>query len=149
MLIESGDCMYQVKHGRWDQLQQDAKLIRTQVFICEQGITEADEWDDQDVISQHFVIYDQDQPIATARLLQNHSVGRVAVVKAYRGQGLGQMIMLEIISYAQKQGLSVLTLSSQVHAISFYEKLGFTVQGNSYDECGISHIEMTMNLNTL
>ncbi len=149
MLIESGDCMYQVKHGRWDQLQQDAKLIRTQVFICEQGITEADEWDDQDVISQHFVIYDQDQPIATARLLQNHSVGRVAVVKAYRGQGLGQMIMLEIISYAQKQRRSVLTLSSQVHAISFYEKLGFTVQGNSYDECGISHIEMTMNLNTL
>ena len=149
MLIESGDCMYQVKHGRWDQLQQDAKLIRTQVFICEQGITEADEWDDQDVISQHFVIYDQDQPIATARLLQNHSVGRVAVVKAYRGQGIGQMIMLEIISYAQKQRLSVLTLSSQVHAISFYKKLGFTVQGNSYDECGISHIEMTMNLNTL
>lgn len=149
MLIESGDCMYQVKHGCWDQLQQDAKLIRTQVFICEQGITEADEWDDQDVISQHFVIYDQDQPIATARLLQNHSVGRVAVVKAYRGQGLGQMIMLEIISYAQKQGLSVLTLSSQVHAISFYEKLGFTVQGNPYDECGIPHIEMTMSLNTL
>lgn len=149
MLIESGDCMYQVKHGCWDQLQQDAKLIRTQVFICEQGITEADEWDDQDMISDHFVVYDQDQPIATARLLQNNSVGRVAVVKAYRGQGLGQMIMLEIISYAQKQGLSVLTLSSQVHAISFYEKLGFTVQGNSYDECGISHIEMTMNLNTL
>ncbi len=141
--------MYRIKQGHWDQLQQDAKLIRTQVFICEQGITEADEWDDQDVISQHFVIYDQDQPIATARLLQNHSVGRVAVVKAYRGQGIGQMIMLEIISYAQKQRLSVLTLSSQVHAISFYEKLGFTVQGNSYDECGISHIEMTMNLNTL
>ncbi len=149
MLIKSGDCMYQVKHGRWDQLQQDAKLIRTQVFICEQGITEADEWDDQDLISQHFVIYDQDQPIATARLLENNSVGRVAVLKAYRGQGLGQMIMLEIISYAQKQRRSVLTLSSQVHAISFYKKLGFTVQGNSYDECGIPHIEMTMSLNTL
>ncbi|MCH7329723.1 GNAT family N-acetyltransferase [Acinetobacter modestus] len=141
--------MYRIKQGHWDQLQQDAKLIRTQVFICEQGITEADEWDDQDLISQHFVIYDQDQPIATARLLENNSVGRVAVLKAYRGQGLGQMIMLEIISYAQKQRRSVLTLSSQVHAISFYEKLGFTVQGDSYDECGIPHIEMTMSLNTL
>lgn len=141
--------MYRIKQGHWDQLQQDAKLIRTQVFICEQGITEADEWDDQDVISQHFVIYDQDQPIATARLLENNSVGRVAVLKAYRGQGLGQMIMLEIIGYAQKQRRSVLTLSSQVHAISFYEKLGFTVQGDSYDECGIPHIEMTMSLNTL
>ncbi|WP_336938810.1 GNAT family N-acetyltransferase [Acinetobacter modestus] len=141
--------MYRIKQGHWDQLQQDAKLIRTQVFICEQGITEADEWDDQDLISQHSVIYDQDQPIATARLLENNSVGRVAVLKAYRGQGLGQMIMLEIIRYAQKQRRSVLTLSSQVHAISFYEKLGFTVQGNSYDECGIPHIEMTMSLNTL
>ncbi|MCE1272745.1 MAG: GNAT family N-acetyltransferase [Acinetobacter sp.] len=141
--------MYRIKQGCWEQLQQDAKLIRTQVFICEQGITEADEWDDQDVISQHFVIYDQDQPIATARLLENNSVGRVAVLKAYREQGLGQMIMLEIISYAQKQRRSVLTLSSQVHAISFYEKLGFTVQGDSYDECGIPHIEMTMSLNTL
>lgn len=141
--------MYRIKQGHWDQLQQDAKLIRTQVFICEQCITEADEWDDQDLISQHFVIYDQDQPIATARLLENNSVGRVAVLKAYRGQGLGQMIMLEIIGYAQKQRRSVLTLSSQVHAISFYEKLGFTVQGNSYDECGIPHIEMTMSLNTL
>ena len=59
------------------------------------------------------------------------------------------MIMLEIISYAQKQRRSVLTLSSQVHAISFYEKLDFIVQGNSYDECGIPHIEMTMSLNTL
>ena len=141
--------MFRVQSGHWDKLEQDAKFIRKQVFIIEQNIPEEEEWDDQDVISQHFVIYDQDQPIATARLLQNHSVGRVAVVKAYRGQGLGQMIMLEIISYAQKQGLSVLTLSSQVHAISFYEKLGFTVQGNPYDECGISHIEMTMNLNTL
>jgi predicted GNAT family N-acyltransferase len=141
--------MYRIKQGHWDQLQQDAKLIRTQVFICEQGITEADEWDDQDLISQHFVIYDQDQPIATARLLENNRVGRVAVLKAYRGQSLGQMIMLEIISYAQKQRRSVLTLSSQVHAISFYEKLGFIVQGNSYDECGIPHIEMTMSLNTL
>lgn len=141
--------MYRIKQGCWEQLQQDAKLIRTQVFICEQCITEADEWDDQDVISQHFVIYDQDQPIATARLLENNSVGRVAVLKAYRGQGLGQMIMLEIIGYAQKQRRSVLTLSSQVHAISFYEKLGFTVEGNSYDECGIPHIEMTMSLNTL
>ena len=141
--------MYRIKQGCWEQLEQDAKLIRTQVFICEQGITEADEWDYQDLISQHFVIYDQDQPIATARLLENNSVGRVAVLKAYRGQGLGQMIMLEIIGYAQKQRRSVLTLSSQVHAISFYEKLGFTVQGNSYDECGIPHIEMTMSLNTL
>ncbi|ENX63014.1 MULTISPECIES: GNAT family N-acetyltransferase [Acinetobacter] len=138
--------MYQVKQGNWDQLQQDAKLIRTLVFIREQGIAEADEWDEQDAISQHFVIYDQDQPIATGRLLQNNSVGRVAVLKAYRGQGLGQMIMLEIIAFAKQQGRIFLHLSSQVHAMSFYQQLGFFVQGDEYDECGIPHIEMRMPL---
>ncbi|EOR09721.1 GNAT family N-acetyltransferase [Acinetobacter sp. ANC 3926] len=136
--------MYQVKQGNWDQLQQDAKLIRTLVFIQEQGIAEADEWDEQDAISQHFVIYDQDQPIATARLLQNNSIGRVAVLKAYRGQGLGQMIMLDIIAFADQQGRAFLHLSSQVHAMSFYQQLGFVVQGDEYDECGIPHIEMIM-----
>lgn len=138
--------MYQVKQGNWDQLQQDAKLIRTLVFIQEQGIAEADEWDEQDAISQHFVIYDQDQPIATARLLQNNSVGRVAVLKAYRGQGLGQMIMLDIIDFAKQQERAFLHLSSQVHAMSFYQQLGFVVQGDEYDECGIPHIEMRMPL---
>jgi len=138
--------MYQVKQGNWDQLQQDAKLIRTLVFIQEQGITESDEWDEQDAISQHFVIYDQDQPIATARLLQNNSVGRVAVLKAYRGQGLGQMIMLDIIAFAKQQERAFLHLSSQVHAMSFYQQLGFVVQGDEYDESGIPHIEMRMPL---
>ncbi|MHA3982998.1 GNAT family N-acetyltransferase [Acinetobacter venetianus] len=136
--------MFSVKQGSWDQLQQDAKLIRKLVFISEQNIPEQDEWDDQDAISQHFVVYDQNQPIATARLLANNSVGRVAVLKAYRGQGIGRLIMLEIIAYAQAQKRPNLQLSSQVHAISFYEKLGFSIQGDEYDECGIPHIEMVM-----
>ena len=139
--------MFRVENGNWDQLHQDAKFIREQVFIIEQNISEQDEWDDQDLISQHFVVYDNDQPIATARLLKNNSVGRVAVLKPYRGQGIGHLIMLEIINYAQHHRRSVLQLSSQVHAISFYEKLGFKVQGNQYDECEIPHIEMIINLN--
>lgn len=136
--------MYQVKQGSWNQLQPDARLIREQVFIREQAIPEKDEWDEQDAISQHFVLYDQEQPIATARLLQNNSVGRVAVLKAYRGQGLGHMIMQEVMACARQQQREFLHLSAQVHAISFYEQLGFVVQGDAYDECGIPHIEMRM-----
>ena len=138
--------MLSVENGDWDQLQQDARLIRELVFIVEQNIPEQDEWDDQDAISQHFVVYDRDQPVATARLLQNNSVGRVAVIQKYRGQGIGRMIMLDIIRYAQQQPRPFLKLSSQVHAISFYEKLGFVTQGDPYDEWGIPHIEMMMPL---
>lgn len=140
--------MYRVQRGHWDKLEQDAKFIRKQVFIIEQNIPEEEEWDDQDMISDHFVVYDQDQPIATARLLQNNSVGRVAVLKAYRGQGIGRMIMLEIIRQAHQQDRKFLHLSSQVHAISFYEKLGFSIQGDAYDECGIPHIKMQLVIET-
>lgn len=140
--------MFRVQSGHWDKLDQDAKFIRKQVFIIEQNIPEEEEWDDQDMISDHFVVYDQDQPIATARLLQNNSVGRVAVLKAYRGQGIGSMIMLEIIRQAHQQDRKFLHLSSQVHAISFYEKLGFSIQGDAYDECGIPHIKMQLVIET-
>lgn len=140
--------MFRVQSGYWDKLEQDAKFIRKQVFIIEQNIPEEEEWDDQDMISDHFVVYDQDQPIATVRLLQNNSVGRVAVLKAYRGQGIGRMIMLEIIRQAHQQDRKFLQLSSQVHAISFYEKLGFSIQGDAYDECGIPHIKMQLVIET-
>ena len=140
--------MYRVQSGHWDKLEQDAKFIRKQVFIIEQNIPEEEEWDDQDMISDHFVVYDQDQPIATARLLQNNSVGRVAVLKTYRGQGIGRMSMLEIIRQAHQQDRKFLQLSSQVHAISFYEKLGFSIQGDAYDECGIPHIKMQLVIET-
>ena len=140
--------MYRVQSGHWDKLEQDAKFIRKQVFIIEQNIPEEEEWDDQDMISDHFVVYDQDQPIATARLLQNNSVGRVAVLKTYRGQGIGRMIMLEIIRQAHQQDRKFLQLSSQVHAILFYEKLGFSIQGDAYDECGIPHIKMQLVIET-
>mgnify|MGYP002714792909 FL=1 len=140
--------MFRVQSGHWNKLEQEAKFIRKQVFIIEQNIPEEEEWDDQDMISDHFVVYDQNQPIATARLLQNNSVGRVAVLKAYRGQGIGRMIMLEIIRQAHQQDRKFLQLSSQVHAISFYEKLGFSIQGDAYDECGIPHIKMQLVIET-
>ena len=144
MLIESENKMYHFKYGRWDQLQQDAKLIRTQVFIVEQQIPEAEEWDDHDAISQHFVIYDQDQPIATARLLQNNSVGRVAVLRSHRGVGIGKLLMERIIQQAKYEQRKFLKLSSQVHAIQFYAALDFKVEGEQYLDCGNPHIDMRL-----
>lgn len=135
-----------IRSGSWDELQNDAKLIREQVFIQEQHIPVEEEWDAQDAVALHFVVYDQAQPIATARLLQNHSIGRVAVLKAYRGQGIGKLLMLEMIQQAKHEQRKFLKLSSQVHAMQFYAGLGFTVQGEQYLDCGIPHIDMTLKL---
>jgi len=132
--------------GSWDELQNDAKLIREQVFIQEQNIPVVEEWDAQDAVSLHFAVYDQNQPIATARLLQNNSIGRVAVLKSHRGLGIGKLLMQAIIEQAKSEQREFLKLSSQVYAIQFYAGLGFQVQGDEYLDCGIAHIDMYLKL---
>lgn len=139
--------MYKIIAGVWEQLEKDAKLIREQVFIQEQGIAPEDEWDDLDATVLHFIVYDCERPIATARLLPQHSVGRVAVLLSYRKQGVGKILMQYIIDYARQQNLPYLKLSAQTYVIAFYEALGFVVQGEEYLDCGIPHIDMTLELN--
>ena len=107
-----------------------------------------DEWDDQDAIALHFMVYDEQKAIATARLLLNHSVGRVAVLSQYRGQSVGRILMQQIIFQAKIEQRPLLKLSAQVHAIHFYERLGFAVQGSEYLDCGIPHVDMAMMLDT-
>ncbi|ETR93736.1 MULTISPECIES: GNAT family N-acetyltransferase [Acinetobacter calcoaceticus/baumannii complex] len=138
--------MYKIIESDWEQLGQDAKYIREQVFIQEQGIAPEDEWDDLDTIVLHFIVYDKEQPIATARLLPQHSVGRVAVLMPYRKQGIGKILMQYIIEYAHQHKLPYLKLSAQTYVTAFYEALGFKVQGEVYQDCGIPHIDMVLEL---
>lgn len=135
---------FMIRTGSWDELQNDTKLIREQVFIQEQQIAAEDEWDVEDAVSLHFVVYDKDQPIATARLLQNNSVGRVAVLKSHRGLGIGKLLMQQIIQQAKHEQREFLKLSSQVHAMQFYAGLGFKVEGEQYLDCAIPHIDMRL-----
>ncbi len=128
----------------WVTLKKDAQYIRELVFIQEQQIDAVDEWDMQDPLCLHFVVYGDLKPIATARLLENNSIGRVAVLKEYRGQGIGRLLMLDIIQKAKIEKREALKLSSQVHAITFYESLGFKVAGGEYLDCGIPHRDMTL-----
>ena len=145
---------YFIKSGVWSELKLDAEKIRRQVFIQEQSIPEQDEWDALDAVSLHFVVYDRhlendlkiNQAIATARLLENNSIGRVAVLKSYRSKGVGRLIMQQIIGHARTEKRQFLKLSSQVHAIAFYESFGFQVKGEEYLDCGIPHIDMYLEL---
>ena len=81
-------------------------------------------------------------PIGTGRILSDGHIGRVAVLKKYRGQGSGKLIMKELIKWAQGMHLEKVWLSSQWHAHSFYLDLGFVCVGEIYKEAGIDHIKM-------
>jgi predicted GNAT family N-acyltransferase len=133
---------FSIKNGSWETLKQDAQFIREQVFVKEQNIPAEDEWDELDQSSLHFVVYENDDAIATARLLESNSIGRVAVLKSHRGLGIGKILMQEMIKQARLEQRAFLKLSSQVHAIQFYAGFGFAVEGEEYLDCGIPHIDM-------
>lgn len=122
----------------------DALSIRKTIFIEEQHVDESLEIDELEEFTLHIVGYLNDSPACTARLYKKEDgdikVQRVAVLKPYRNQGTGHLLMAKIEQIAKKdlQGKR-LVLDSQDHAIPFYEKCQFTVQGDGFLDANIPH----------
>jgi len=124
----------------------DICAIRYEVFVDEQNVPEELEIDGFDGEAKHVLIFVDGLPIGTGRILSDGHIGRVAVLKNYRGLGIGKSIMKELIKCAQDLSLEKVWLSSQWHAHSFYLDLGFVCVGEIYKEAGIDHIKMFRTL---
>lgn len=126
------------------------RMLRRVVFIDEQGLSEADELDDLDDQCLHFLACDGALPVGTARihLAQNLAkIARVCVLPAHRGTGLGAALIRAALDIARAQkGVDQAKLGAQVHALGFYEALGFTAIGPVYDDAGIDHRDMVQRL---
>ena len=124
--------------------------LRRAVFIEEQGVPEADELDDLDGQAVHLLALVEGEPLGSARLLRSGDtgkIGRVCVLAAARGTGLGVALMgkaLEVL--AADPALRRAKLSSQTHALGFYERLGFVAEGADYLDAGIPHRDMVRAL---
>jgi predicted GNAT family N-acyltransferase len=118
--------------------------IRTQVFIVEQHVTEAFEWDDLDQNAIHLLAMVGNQPIACARIIGN-KIGRMAVIKASRGKGFGMALIQKALEIIKNNGESSAYLSAQTHAIGFYQRAGFLVTSEEYCDVDIPHVDMEYN----
>jgi predicted GNAT family N-acyltransferase len=119
--------------------------IRQQVFVVEQGVPEARERDGLDPQCWHVLARDEaGQPIGCARLSPEHKIGRMAVLRAWRGQGVGAALLRELIGRARALGWSEVTLAAQVSATGFYEREGFTAYGDVFDDAGLPHRAMSL-----
>ena len=126
---------------------QDAIMIRQTVFVQEQGFR--DEFDDIDGYATHFLMYDDGRPVGVCRVFpqnEDYILGRLAVMKAYRGKQLGSALVRAACDHVKSLGGSVLRLHSQCHAAGFYEKLGFTAYGEIEYEEHCPHIWMEKKL---
>ena len=131
---------------RWDIARVHAAPIRFAVFVEEQGVPPEIELDEMDAACIHAVAFTGEQAIATARLLPDGHIGRMAVLKNWRGRGIGRRVLDALTAEARRLGHRELALSAQVHAVPFYRAHGFVEQGEEFLEAGIRHQAMRKSL---
>lgn len=124
--------------------------LRHEVFVLEQDVPIAEEQDALDATATHVLATEAGTPLGTARIVftgGTAKVGRVCVVQAARGTGLGAALIKACIAIAaDTPGIQQVKLGAQLHALGFYEKLGFTAFGPVYDDAGIDHRDMKLVL---
>ena len=137
---------FQIHETDWARDATRLSAIRRAVFIQEQGVPEALEWDEHDADALHLLITQADGiPIGCARLLPDGHIGRMAVLRVWRGRGVGRALLAAAIRAAQAHGHATLKLSAQIHAAGFYADAGFVAEGEAYEEAGIPHVAMQLN----
>ncbi|QSH42563.1 GNAT family N-acetyltransferase [Lentisphaerota bacterium] len=94
----------------------------------------------------HAVVFEGQEAVATARLLPDGHIGRVAVRKQWRKRGIGKLIMLKLIEAAVARNFKEIIVSAQCRVEKFYEKLGFIQFGKVYQDANIDHIDMRLKL---
>ena len=122
--------------------------LRRVVFIDEQGVPEHEEIDDLDPLSLHLLAVDAGTPVGTARIYIADGIakiGRVCVLKSHRGKGLGAALIRAALEVSKGKA-NTAKLGAQLHALGFYEALGFTATGPVYDDAGIDHRDMVLPL---
>ena len=131
----------------WPSAEHWATPIRLDVFVKEQGVPAHLELDGADADCTHVLAFDRDgQAIATARLMPDGRIGRMAVRHAWRRQGVGSALLHALLEQAARQGLARVYLHAQRQACDFYARQGFAQDGAEYLEAGIPHQTMVRQL---
>ena len=134
---------------KWIDSYMSLSMIREKVFIEEQKVTPQLEWDGLDEEAIHFLVYKNEKAVGCARAIMNNNtmqLGRMAVLKEYRRQGIGSALIEKAIATSKLNQLSSIYISAQCHAIDFYKAFGFEVTGDIYLDAGIPHRDMKLEL---
>ena len=131
-----------IQRTTWQKDKELLSNIRYQVFVDEQKVPIELEIDDDDPLAAHVLCLMDGQPVGTGRILLDGHIGRLAVLKSYRKQGYGNKILDHLELIAQENELAEVFLNAQIAAIPFYEKRGYTVISDVFDDAGIPHQTM-------
>ncbi len=119
--------------------------LRRQVFMGEQGVSLEDEFDGRDQDAAHMVSIQNNQVVGVLRILwlpEHAKIGRFAVSKLQREQGIGSRLFQSALLYIQRQDIEKVMLEAQLDRVGFYENFGFEAYGDQYWDAGILHRAM-------
>jgi len=135
-----------IELGDWAALRERAQPVRFAVFVEEQRVPAEMELDEHDAVSLHALAVDAAGTVlGTGRLLPDGHIGRMAVLRQARGAGVGSALLRALLQAARDRGDREVLLGAQTHAIPFYERFGFVVDGKEYDDAGIPHRQMRLS----
>jgi len=137
-----------IREATWESDAKDLSGIRRVVFIEEQNVSEEDEWEGGEEDCWHWMAVVDGRPVGTARLKPNGTIGRMAVLKDFRSRGVGTSLMQRATNKVRSLGLGTAQLNAQTHAVAFYARFGFRVEGAEFQDAGIPHVRMTLNLSS-
>lgn len=138
---------FHVEPASWDSDSDALCAVREQVFVIEQHVPIEEEIDALDPLSRHVIARDADgNAIGTARLTPKHTIGRMAVLREWRGRQVGAALLRTLVEQARALGWPEVELHAQTHAIGFYEKAGFVAEGEEFLDCDIPHRVMRLAL---
>jgi predicted GNAT family N-acyltransferase len=144
-MAESGT--FTVRPASWQADRPLLQAVRSTVFIAEQQVPEALEWDEADAVSLHVLALDPlMQAVGTGRLLPDGHIGRMAVLRDWRGRGVGSALLELLVASGRRRGDRALHLNAQTHALDFYRRHGFVAHGGEFIDAGIPHRRMTLRL---
>jgi len=128
------------------------RAIRYEVFVCEQRVDPEEEWDETDNTALHFLALDGEAYVGCGRIFPDGSergvywLGRLAVLRAYRGAGTGAALVRAMHAEALRRGAAEMRIHAQTHVRQFYERLGYAACGALFFEAGIEHVEMRAHI---
>ncbi|MGV6857676.1 MAG: GNAT family N-acetyltransferase [bacterium] len=136
---------WSVRLTTWQGDRTGLESVRRKVFINEQSVPEAMEWDTIDLHCLHAIAKDSEgNAIGTARLRPDGKIGRMAVLSQWRSKGIGSALLNLLLGVTTRPHFPTPFLDAQVHAIAFYEKHGFTPFGEVFMDAGIPHKKMRL-----
>ncbi|MEM6639889.1 MAG: GNAT family N-acetyltransferase [Pseudomonadota bacterium] len=146
MTVQKDKSAVRVRAADWDQDRDALRRIRHEVFVVGQNVPVDLEWDGEDVDCDHALAFIDGDMVGTGRLTPAGKIGRMAVLAAARGQQAGAAILTHLVSVARARGQARVVLNAQCHALTFYERAGFVAEGPRFDEAGIAHQRMVLEL---